>query len=161
MFNTNYILILNYILKNYIITKQSSCNGMVKTIQNYTTRMQETKKNTKPMSIDWLLVSFLPTLEGLLTFSSFSIVLFQHALACQDPKQYRFTCHSQLQNLDVLLVATHCVKSVRIRSYSGSYFPAFELNTPYLSVFSPNAGKYGPDNSEYRQFSRSDVVEGQ
>ena len=23
----------------------------------------------------------------------------------------------------------HCVKSVRIRSYSGPYFPAFELNT--------------------------------
>ena len=28
---------------------------------------------------------------------------------------------------------THCVKSVRIRSYSGPYFPAF----------SPNEGKYG------------------
>ena len=25
----------------------------------------------------------------------------------------------------------HCVKGVRIRSYSGPYFPAFELNTPY------------------------------
>ena len=36
---------------------------------------------------------------------------------------------------------THCVKSVRIRSYSGPYLPAFALNTPYLSVFSPNAGK--------------------
>ena len=29
----------------------------------------------------------------------------------------------------------HCVKSVRIRSYSGPYFPAF----------SPDAGKYGPE----------------
>ena len=35
----------------------------------------------------------------------------------------------------------HCVKSVRIRSYSGPYFPAFGLNTEYLS---PNAGKYEP-----------------
>ena len=26
---------------------------------------------------------------------------------------------------------------------------------PYLSVFSPNAGKYGPKNSEYGHFSRS------
>ena len=34
-------------------------------------------------------------------------------------------------------------KSVRIRSYSGPYFPAFGLD--YLSVFSPNAGKYGPE----------------
>ena len=39
----------------------------------------------------------------------------------------------------------HCVKSVRIRSYSGPYFPAFGLNTEYLSVFSQNAGKYGPE----------------
>ena len=26
----------------------------------------------------------------------------------------------------------HCVKSDRIRSYSGPYFPAFGLDTPYL-----------------------------
>ena len=36
----------------------------------------------------------------------------------------------------------HCVKSVRIRSFSGPYFTAFGL-TLYLSIFSPNAGKYG------------------
>ena len=29
----------------------------------------------------------------------------------------------------VLIAGTHCLKSVRIRSYSGSYFPAFGLNT--------------------------------
>ena len=43
---------------------------------------------------------------------------------------------------------THSVKSVRIRNYSGLYFPAFGLNTErysYLSVFSPNVGKYGPE----------------
>ena len=39
----------------------------------------------------------------------------------------------------------HCVKSVRIQSYSGPYFPAFGLNTEYLSVSSPNAGKYRPE----------------
>ena len=33
----------------------------------------------------------------------------------------------------------HCVKSVRIRGYSGPYFPAFGLNT-------------GQNNSEYRHF---------
>ena len=27
--------------------------------------------------------------------------------------------------------------------FSCPYFPVFGLNTPYLSVFSPNAGKYG------------------
>ena len=36
----------------------------------------------------------------------------------------------------------HCVKSVRIRSYSGPYFPAFGLNTDQT-------------NSEYGVFSRS------
>ena len=37
-------------------------------------------------------------------------------------------------------------KSGRILSFSGPYFPAFVLNKEdalYLSVFSPNAGKYG------------------
>ena len=41
----------------------------------------------------------------------------------------------------------HHVKSVRIRNFSGPYFPAFGLNTKRYSVFSvssPNAGKYGP-----------------
>ena len=37
----------------------------------------------------------------------------------------------------------HCVKSVRIWSYSGPYFPAFGLNTDQ-------------NNSEYGHFSRSD-----
>ena len=31
--------------------------------------------------------------------------------------------------------------------FSGPYFPAFGLNTVYLSVFSPNAGKYGPEKT--------------
>ena len=37
---------------------------------------------------------------------------------------------------DVLIKSNirQCLKSVRIRSYSG----------PYIPVFSPNAGKYGP-----------------
>ena len=36
----------------------------------------------------------------------------------------------------------YCVKSVRIRSFSGPYFPIFGLNT---ERFSPNAGKYGSE----------------
>ena len=38
---------------------------------------------------------------------------------------------------------SHCVKSVRIRSYSSPYFLAFRLKTErysVLSLFSPNAG---------------------
>ena len=36
--------------------------------------------------------------------------------------------------------------------FSGSYLPVFGLNadsTPYLTVFSPNAGKYEPEKTPY------------
>ena len=33
--------------------------------------------------------------------------------------------------------------------FCGPYFPAFGLNTEYLSVFCPNAGKYGPEKTPY------------
>ena len=46
-----------------------------------------------------------------------------------------------------------------MRSFSGPYFTAFGLNTEryvrdtrygeYLSVFSPNMGKYGPEKTPY------------
>ena len=35
----------------------------------------------------------------------------------------------------------YCVKSVRF----GLHFPALGLNTEHLSLFSPNAGKCGPE----------------
>ena len=38
----------------------------------------------------------------------------------------------------------HCVKSVRIRSYSGPYFPAFGINTDQ-------------NNFEYEHFLHSDM----
>ena len=33
--------------------------------------------------------------------------------------------------------------------FSGPYFPTLGLNTEYLSVFSPNAGKEGPERILY------------
>ena len=42
------------------------------------------------------------------------------------------------------------VKSVHIWNFSDLYFPAFGLNTEYLSLFSPNAGKYGPEKLRKR-----------
>ena len=35
----------------------------------------------------------------------------------------------------LILTIPHCVKRVRIRSYSGPYFPAFELNTNIQSNY--------------------------
>ena len=65
----------------------------------------------------------------------------------------------------------HCVKSVRIRKYSGPHFSRiFHIRTEYweirispysiyLAVFSSNAGKCGrnadKNNSEYEHFLRS------
>ena len=43
----------------------------------------------------------------------------------------------------------HYVKSVQIHSFSGPYFPVFGLNTETFSLFSPNAGKYGPEKTPY------------
>ena len=47
----------------------------------------------------------------------------------------------------------HCVKSVRIRTFSGPYFPALALNTErYGEILriSPNAGKYGQEKLRIR-----------
>ena len=52
---------------------------------------------------------------------------------------------------------SHCVKSVQIRSYFWSVFSYIRTeygdllrrDTEYLSVFSPNTGKYGPEIAPY------------
>ena len=66
----------------------------------------------------------------------------------------------------------HCIKRVRIRSYSGPHFSRIRTEygetspnagkcgkNAYLSVFSPNAEKWGKNadqnNSEYRHFLRN------
>ena len=43
----------------------------------------------------------------------------------------------------------HCVKSVQIRSNFWSVFSRIWTEYGYLSVFSPNAGKYGPEITPY------------
>ena len=39
----------------------------------------------------------------------------------------------------------HCLKSKRIRSFPGLYFPAFGLNNERYGIIRTNAGKYGPE----------------
>ena len=46
-------------------------------------------------------------------------------------------------DVDGGLKNNHCVKSVRIRSYSGPYFPAFGLNMERYSVSLHIQSKYG------------------
>ena len=61
------------------------------------------------------------------------------------------------------LLNKNCIKCVRIRSYSGPHFPGFELNiSPYLFVFSPNAGitdQNNQNNSRNGNFSRSEILQ--
>ena len=52
-----------------------------------------------------------------------------------------FCISNTILSKQVTISVTHCVKSVRIRSYSGPYFPAFGLN-----------------NTEYGHFLRSDTL---
>ena len=67
------------------------------------------------------------------------------------------------------LLQTDCVKSVRTRSYSGPHFSCnfphsdwIRRDTPYLCVFSLNAGKCGKNadqnNSKYGHFLRISEV---
>ena len=49
-------------------------------------------------------------------------------------------------------VNPHCIKRVRIRSYSGPHFPIFGLNTPYSDPMRENADQ---NNSEYGHILRS------
>ena len=61
-------------------------------------------------------------------------------------KNYRYRLH----------LNTHCTKSVRVRSYSGPYFPAFGLNmSPYLVRMRENTDQ---NNSKYGHFSSSDII---
>ena len=47
----------------------------------------------------------------------------------------------------------NCVKSVRIRSYSGPHFPAFRLNNISLRIQSECGESADPKNSRYGHFS--------
>ena len=58
--------------------------------------------------------------------------------------------NSSSNNFKIII---HCVKIVRIRSYSCPHFPHLNWirrDTPYHSIFSPNTGYYGPDQLRIR-----------
>ena len=55
-------------------------------------------------------------------------------------------------NIYLSFMKNHCVKSVQIRNFSGLYFSLSDWtrrDNPYLSVFSPNVGKYGQEKTPY------------
>ena len=54
-----------------------------------------------------------------------------------------------------MLICWYCVKNVRFWSFSGPYFPAFGENAEWYKIsllFSPYAGKYGPEKQRIGTF---------
>ena len=73
-----------------------------------------------------------------------ALLLRQHFMRIFEENYiYRLTQEKYKLCLRYIDERHHCVKSVRIRSFSGPYIPAFELNTDQK-------------NSEYEHFSRSE-----
>ena len=75
----------------------------------------------------------------------------QNSYLAEDPCDFDHSIYHGMMiptrlQLGVLRFQRHCVKCVRIRSFSGLYFSGFRLNierdTEFPSVLSPNAGKY-------------------
>ena len=91
------------------------------------------------------------------------IVLRFQSSSLNDRKQFLWTAFWDIEINLCELCASHCIKGVRIRSYSGPDFSRIfphsdwiRRDTEYLSVFSPNAGKCWKNadqsNSEYELF---------
>ena len=75
---------------------------------------------------------------------------FQALQFSSDGRFYNSSCCDVIYGSSNKFQTLHCVKGIRTRSYSVPHFPAFGLNTewrdtPYLSVFIPNAGKCGQE----------------
>ena len=47
-------------------------------------------------------------------------------------------------------LVSFCVKSIRIWSFSGPYFPAFRMSTERCGVLSLHVGKYRPEKLRIR-----------
>ena len=68
---------------------------------------------------------------------------------------YLFTSVTMLVSVSLLyafsvkMSINNAWKVSKFGVFSGPYFPLFGLNALYLSVFSPNSGKYGPEKTPY------------
>ena len=60
-----------------------------------------------------------------------------------------FQCISSLNYFVISIIMIHCVKNVRIRSYSGPHFFAFGLNTERYSASLPHFPAFGLNTERY------------
>ena len=68
---------------------------------------------------------------------------------CKIFRNSYFVKHQQTATLDCWSFLIHCLKSVQIRSFFWSVFSRIQTEYVYLSVFSLNAGKNGPEKTAY------------
>ena len=77
------------------------------------------------------------------------------AFTCLKHEHWFLITNSYQIRLFITLMALHCTEhdTVRIRRFSGTHFPHsdwIQRYTQYLSVFSPNTEKYGPEKLRIR-----------
>ena len=65
-----------------------------------------------------------------------------------------FQCISGLNYFVISIIMIHCVKNVRIRSYSGPHFFAFGLNTERYSASLPHFPAFSRIRTEYGEILR-------
>ena len=102
------------------------------------------------LSMGMLRVSEICSLSSCLSFFSFTFYI------CFEGKQLGVR-RSRMWNSKLCGRESDNILSLKYTAWkvskygviSGPCFPAFRLNTSYLSVFSPNAGKYGPEITPY------------
>ena len=86
-----------------------------------------------------------------LTLTNYGFYLHYHSSELDTPKFY-FSFHYMIfyntisRLYFIIILGIHCVKSMRIWSYSCLHFPTFGLD----AVLSPNAGKGGPEQLRIR-----------
>ena len=67
------------------------------------------------------------------------------------------SCNKGLTEMkwNIFFSEVHCVKNVCIRSFSGPYFPSFDLNTERYRIRENTDQKNSENQGEYGHFSRS------
>ena len=98
--------------------------------------------------------SFLFLLHKNSCIKLYCVLIFNRQIY-QNEKKKKINLFSVNVPFKIMRKHSHCVKSVRIRSYSGPYFPAFGLNAERSPYSVQMQEKTDQNNSEYGHFSRS------
>ena len=87
--------------------------------------------------------------EGLKLYQRETLTLVFSFEFCEIFRNSYFVKYQQTTTLDCWSFLIHSLKSVRIRSFFWSVFSCIRSEYVYLSVFSLNAGKNGPEKTPY------------